>query len=146
MKKKLNYKIGDWVKVYKVIERHEDEDNNITFKSKEVKPFYAQITGATRRQEGKIHYHKYNHSYISEFDGGYEPGYLDVKNTVFVWKVRRGMTNKEIEVFEKDMNYMMNYAFFKLPLRFNSEWTKEAREEMSKISKDFPRDEKGRWI
>ena len=114
----------------------------------------AIVTGVKTFKEGQ--YYKGSDSvfsYGSSYED-YEPAYLAAQNIVNVWAVRTGYRNKEIYFFEEDLKPYGNthkifdqYICFDLdniPF-FYSGWNAYYRKQMSRESKDWPRDEKGRW-
>lgn len=120
----------------------------------------AIVTGAKLYQEGDYHAGSTGpvYSYSSDYPE-YEPGYLSFKNSVEVWAVRTGYRNKEIYFFEGDLKVtesqvMMDQVYKSDPYVcfpasnipfFWSGWNSEYKKKMSKESKDWPRDSKGKW-
>lgn len=112
MKIKQAFKIGDFVEVAaKAISQHEEAGSRWkrTYISKPLEsPFVGQIVGAVYRQEG---------DYCSASGGGSDDGYSDFNSahfectkTVLLWQVRQGVTNKPVDVFEKDLKAAVGCA------------------------------------
>lgn len=84
------YQIGDWVEVTATVTfdivRHQRKPIRQVLR----RPFTAQIVGATRRQLGTYYY-------------GEDFAYLKCTGTVLVWLVRRGVTNRQIDVLSGDL-------------------------------------------
>jgi len=114
----------------------------------------AIVTGAKLFREGTYHAGgTSSHGFISNYDD-YEPAYLSFDRNVEVWAVRLGYKNKEIYFFEEDLKPYGNthkifeqYVCFDLDNipYFYSGWNDNYRKQMSRESKDWPRDSKGRW-
>jgi hypothetical protein len=116
----------------------------------------AIVTGAKSFQEGV--YHAGGRSSIFSSYGGhyedYDPPYLTVKESVTVWAVRIGYRNKEIYFFEEDLKpYGNTHKIFEQYICFDLDnipffwcgWNERYRKQMSRESKDWHRDERGRW-
>ena len=100
------------------------------------KPKTGQIVGATYRQEGVVIKNRYD-----EQGGG-----LAITKTALVWLITDGYLNKPYEVFERDISFSVSSSSLVLPWkRSNHYWTKATRAYLSKESKDWPRDKKGRF-
>lgn len=135
------FKIGDWVIVkagaVSVLNYENENDRIISIRKVErveyKKPLLGKITGATWKSEGEIK---------SGYD--YEPAYLIVDKKVFVWTYRIGLLNKERYALEKDIELVEDHPE-KLP-RLYCGYSDEYKKNLSKESKKWPRDEKGRFI
>lgn len=104
-------KIGDVVQVNAVVcvERSQDWDEakslffgplHRRIVRTECKPTAMIVVGARRRQLGTV----YPGSHYHTLDGDdYDPGYLNVSETVFVYQVRPGMMRKIVEVLPQDI-------------------------------------------
>ena len=114
----------------------------------------AVITGVKLFQEGR-YYAGSSGGVFEPYD--YEPGYLEVKQSIDAWGVRTGYKNKEIYFFEEDItkvddkfttdnfgNKVMLEDRLNIPYLYTG-WTSHARKRLSEDSKTFPRDSKGRW-
>lgn len=132
------YQIGDWVRVSGTVDlgypgHHNNKHRLIQAHSCE--PFEARIVGGTRRQEG-------------EREQGYyeEPTTFRPTNSVFVWQVRRGLTNKLIDVLPEDLERIDREG--RAPVRWTNPYPCDdlTREEMRKIANSAPRDDKGRFL
>lgn len=109
-------------------------------KFEEVDERKGMIVGARYIQEGYWHRGRYD-----EEGGWSDPPHLTNIKTKLVYLIRFGLTNKEVMFLEEDIieePFTVNWTAF--PTRF-VKITKEERESMSKASKSYPRDEKGRW-
>lgn len=76
-----------------------------------------------------------------------DPGGIDVQETVFLWCVRFGYMNKEHYFFEEDIIKVPGKGVF-IPFKdtgWNSSLADKGREAMSRESKEWPRDSKGRF-
>jgi hypothetical protein len=112
----------------------------------------ARITGVKLFQEGKYQagstiFRGYGSSYED-----YDPAYLESSNTVTVWAVRLGYRNKEIYFFEEDIipidifiPSVPGEIKEDIPYFWAGGYSKAYREKLSRESKEWPRDEKGRW-
>ena len=119
----------------------------------------AIVTGAKLFQEGEYHAGNSAPTGYGSMYGDYEPAYLSFDKNVEVWGVRTGYRNKEIYFFEGDLKVtesqvMMDQVYKSDPYVcfpasnipfFWSGWTKHYQDKMSKESKDWPRDSKGKW-
>ena len=112
----------------------------------------AVVTGSKLFQEGE--YHAGNNAptgYGSSYDD-YEPAYLSFTRNVQVWGVRTGYRNKEIYFFEGDLQVTESlkclfdgiFPTVNIPF-FWSGWNSENRKKVSRESKDWPRNSKGKW-
>lgn len=139
--KEKRFKIGDWVTVHTYVEFDYDNKQRIIKKIKET--FDAQIVGGTIKQLGKVH------GGYSGYDGWIEgePAYLEIQKTVFVWIVRRGITNKEIYVLPEDLTYYENYEG-KLPWKWTNSyrWTEKDKQFLSDEIKNAPRNKRGQFV
>lgn len=85
------FKIGDWVRVARAV-AFANYDSQRTVSHLHLAPFAGQIIGGSHKQIGKV------------VGGAYEErAYLAIGKTVFVWLVRRGVTNKPICVLPDDL-------------------------------------------
>ena len=117
-------------------------------------PVLAIVTGVKEFREGKYHAGSTSgHGFLQNYDD-YEPAYTTTDNVVFAWAVRLGYKNKEIYFFEEDLKpYGNTHKIFDQYICFDLDnipflytgWSDYYRKQMSRESKDWPRDEKGRW-
>ncbi len=131
--KEKRFKIGDWVTVHGYVYfDYDTKKQRVIMKSKCT--FDGQIVGGTTKQLGKII------GGSSGWEGDYDPAYLSVEKTVFVWLVRRGITNKEIFVLPEDLTLHENYEG-ELPWKWTNsyKWTERDRKSLSEYVKDAPR-------
>ncbi len=134
---KSKYQIGDWVEVTATVTFDIDEKNQRKIVRHELpKTFVAQIVGAANRQVGIYHRGNYD-----PYDGG-DSAYLECKGTVLVWLVRRGMTNRQIDVLPNDLTHGIHNVKQSLPWRWTNScrWSDEDRKSASEDAKNFPRD------
>ena len=90
-------KIGDVVSVQGRVEIYYDDKCNRKMDRVEIQPaVQAIVCGATRRKLGKVHP-------ASGYDADYDPGHLQVKETVFVYQVRIGLMRKQFECLPEDV-------------------------------------------
>lgn len=96
----------------------------------------------------------YNYSFMAPDDGP-DPGGLEVEKIHYLWCVRFGYANKEHYFFEEDIKRFLNHSsdYLKRPMHipfkdtgWNSSLVKKCKEGMSRESKNWPRDSKGRWV
>ncbi len=93
-----NLKIGQSVEVVATTEMVWDAENNRTVVRVLFKPFRAVITGQRRKQVGIG-----SRAGSSGYHDGYDPGYLQVSETLLLWECRIGMRNKPILVADSDL-------------------------------------------
>ena len=140
------YQIGDWVEVAATVKFAVDTEMRRRPVRTTLKSFEAQIVGAVWRQIGAYH---------SGFDG--EGAYLERQGTVLVWLVRRGMTNRQVEVLPDDLTLLKHVGSSYLgpidkerclPWRWTNpfSWSDEDRKALSVEAEHFPRDSRGRFI
>ena len=114
----------------------------------------AVVTGSKLFQEGEYHQGSTGpvYGYSSDY-AEYEPAYLKFTENVEVWGVRIGYRNKEIYFFEEDLKITESLKMFEQYICFPTSnipflWRRGPRldgEQMSRESKDWPRDSKGKW-
>lgn len=139
--KNPTFKIGDWVEVKAVISFYYDEGGKRVV-GKYKKTRIGQIIGVKKRQLGIVSKKYYN-----------EQAQLNVSKVITVWQIKTGYINKPIEALEEDIKALWEYDAFlkerKLPWFYRSEtmlWSERDKEWLRDYMKDWPRDEKGRWI
>jgi hypothetical protein len=156
--KERKFNIGDIVEVDKenrveafytgekgdnrVLLRHNHDRQNDLNVYKEIT--IGVITGLKRFVEGK--YYPSSTSTPSYYSPDYdiEPGGVIHEKTITCWAVRTGYLNKEIYFFEEDITEVDPIHRHDIPT-LDTGWTKKAREDMSRWSKGFGRDAKGRF-
>ena len=105
----------------------------------------ARITGVKQFWEGE-----YTPGYRGSWDHyESEEPYTSQDNQVVVWCVRLGYRNKELYYFEEDIHDAQETVIYpkhgeEIPYVYSG-WTDHSRKKMSRESKDWPRDKKGRW-
>jgi hypothetical protein len=110
----------------------------------------AKITGVKIFQEGQ-----YTAAYTSS--GFLEPpdneqAYTTNDRSIRTWAVRLGYKNKELYFFKEDISVVHVGEIVVFPRKdlknipyFYSGWTGHYRKKLSRESKDWARDKKGRW-
>jgi hypothetical protein len=141
MKKKLKFKVGDWVRVraclwfkYDHLQYRVAEPMNLVPKAEETPR--GQVTGATFVPMGK--------RILSR--GEDSPTEFKPSGSIFVYLVRLGATNAELRVREEDLE-ACDPLPNGLPLRFAvyPAWSEVAREEVRREARAMRRDERGRF-
>jgi hypothetical protein len=166
-KRKTKFTIGDIVKVdleNRVVSRYIDHDGKIQkvmqrfnqdsiFSTRYKEVVKAVVTGLKRFVEGEYYapersFYGYGSSYEE-----YDTGGVIHENTIQCWAVRTGYLNKEFYFFEKDIRMIqsVDQMYFvnddsrdEIPLLYTG-WNDKYRKQMSRESKDWPRDERGRF-
>jgi hypothetical protein len=163
---KRKFKIGQLVKVnlnQQAIADYDEGDRKVMrkvdwegYKKEQDDLVLAKITGVKTFQTGTYH---------AGSRGGYEyeaePAYFTPDKNVNVWAVRLGYRNKELYFFEADITPFdhkgIEIVTFKqikdsasndsldIPWFWNGGFPDNYRKQMSRESKDWPRDERGRW-
>lgn len=136
------FQIGDVVRVKAKLVSHVERGYRRLRRDVCAEPYFAVITGASHRQEGKV-----NHATGGGWDGEYEPGYLTVEKTHRVWLFRRGLLNKECTAAAEDLEKVdPAQVGFTVPSRAEAfNWSEQDKAEMRNIMKDHPREANGRW-
>jgi hypothetical protein len=163
MKTKPRFRIGDWVRVKAIADFYYTElamkKSVRKVESRPLRdPIIGQIVGARIKFLGEFKGGGYRQAGMWDEDVDYDPPYLSVSNSVTVWLVRKGYLNKAVEVLDGDIELVeeihsncirltiQDRLDRKLPWRKTKQiWDEKAKEELRKIMKDHPRDEKGRW-
>ena len=161
---KRKFRIGQPVQVnlnHRVIVDYEDEGKARRVRRAEEWGIHTEtndlvlavVTGAKIFQEGEYHQGSTGpvYGYGSDYSE-YEPAYLKFHNTVEVWAVRIGYRNKEIYFYGEDLKVTESlkclfdgiFPTINIPF-FWSGWNSENRKKVSRESKDWPRDSKGKW-
>ena len=104
----MGYKIGDIVTVSEVAKRHKVYNGAVTWTSEPVAEFNAVVTGRAYRYTGRHRSGSYDDPAIFTASGP----------AVRVWLVRRGMTNREIAVYEQGMRKCGES--FEVPMRYSN--------------------------
>lgn len=106
----------------------------------------ARITGVKLFQEGKyIAGSSVFRGYGSSYED-YDTAYLEHGNTVTTYAVRLGYRNKEIYFFEEDIIRLRCLEERgEIPYFWNGGCPESYRKQLSRESKTWPRDEKGRF-
>jgi hypothetical protein len=139
------YRIGDTVKVTHELERRLSLSGMITWEPKIFRNSNAVgiIVGVCIKQDGK---RQYSGSAMDDVFGSDEC-YFEASATHKFWLVRYGLMNKPIIVRECDITSCEPPQGFKFPLKAAHRWpmSEDQKEALSRESKTWPRDEKGRW-
>lgn len=115
--------------------------DNLRYAYRVCKNIYGQITGGHYKQIGKVWPSSGGPTFFGE-DYEYEPAYLEVQGTIFLYEVRIGFTNSPILVLPCDTFEGINTG--KVPFR-KVNISEEDRKYQSKQSKTWPRDANGRF-
>jgi len=146
---KIPYDIGDWVKVNayitsyheqegrdqqyyrtsnKKLQRQElDEDHYDSYRT-----VYGRVVGMVRRYEGKV----------TGFGG---EGDFQPTSSMLLIQVKPTWTGKIVEALPEDLEATEPREFTFQVIPFSERGRKDWSETMKDESKDWPRDEKGRW-
>jgi len=135
---KDRFRIGDWVRVDASVEFRNGKPTR-----REHSNMVGQIVGVALRCHGERKKETYN---WGEYGEDYQPAYLDITETEYVWLVRLGMTNKPFEALNDDVEGCWGKR--ELPFRYSTKvkWTEADKQELRDIMIGVPRDAKGRWI
>lgn len=107
MIKHPDFRIGDWVTVYAITEYPIDAQGfRLPLCTTLRRPFRGQVVGATYRQLGKL----------QRVDDS--AAYFKCTSTQLVILVRRGMTNRSVNVQPKDL-FLIGNAKYRLPWRYS---------------------------
>lgn len=144
MKKKLRFKIGDWVEVRALMhaEYETEQDNFQRYVRTQRRitsiplrtPVRGQICGMRRVSLGRIQ--------ESMFE---DPTRFIQQGVVMVWEVRVGMINAPYRVLDADV--MADAPGGELPYFYCRQIALDAqeRQRLQEIMRDAPRDERGRF-
>ena len=139
---KYKYSIGDYVVVAAPMVRRQQGSIRLWCYSFRYRtPRIGQVVGLCTRYDGEI-----KGGGMNSF-GGYDPPYFVPSKAHHFWLVRFGLTNKPIEVSEGDMRLAGVDEVIDLPYSYPPPSVSERdKKNLSVDSKNWPRDEKGRWI
>jgi len=125
------FEIGSTITASKIVLFLYDKERNRKMIVKSKTPFLARVTGIKVFKLGKV--------YLSSCgERSFTP-----TDTIALLEVRRGVMSKPLYVQGEDAQ-IANEEYV-IPLLVNQFWSELAKEEMSKMSKEFTRDAKGRW-
>lgn len=147
MKKPNKFRqIGEKVTVYATVEfAYNDKSERVQFRTELEIPQVGVITGGTYKMLGT--YSSANSRIDYYGDDDYEPAYLSVSETKFIYTVKFGLMNKDVYVLPNDV--LTNFNIIPLPIKYVSKFSynqsKKFSDDMKDIMKNWPRDEKGRW-
>ncbi len=131
--------------------------NGLTGKSSPDEIVRARITGVKVMHEGKYTPAARGFSFESPaYPDDSEPAYLEHTNQVVLWGVRLGYRNKERYFFPDDIESLgEQHTIFKsevhyplehdIPYFYSGPYSSDYREKLSRESKSWGRDSKGRW-
>lgn len=121
-------------------------------------PELGVITGMKQFWEGEYNAGQSAGSSYFGYEQEYEQAYTTQDKQVIVWCVRLGYLNKELYFFEEDIKpngeiheFFSQHRCFpmstvdSIPKKWNGGVPERYRKQLSRESKDWPRDEKGRW-
>jgi hypothetical protein len=154
MKLKYLHNIGDKVTVFETVDfcyleaiiDNKKEDERTYTSTPLAIPLVGRITGAKYIPLG-IYEKGYGDSNGYGYVDNYTPPWLSVTSTVFVYTVKFGLLNKDVYVLPTGI--LSNFNDKELPLKYcptDDETKKRASEIMKEEMKNWPRDEKGRWL
>jgi hypothetical protein len=138
---KTKFKIGDWVLCSKTVEKkhhhYKFTPTAVKWESVDLEsPIIAQVCGASYRYNGNISESGYGEDYEK---------YFIPKESIFVYELKLGMTNKPFCVLEEDLEPLsITWDKMELPFRY-VHYNEADRKYLSEISKDYPRDKHGRF-
>lgn len=141
----LEYNIGDFVVVSSKVVRQVSSTGKVRYvKVLLPEPRLGQVTGLVRKFEGEI---EYCSSRSSLFDASWEPPWLKVSNSRLFCEVRFGYLNKPVLVLYEGMRIAKIDEVEELPLLYHKHFIlpPEQKRLICEDSKNWPRDEKGRW-
>lgn len=131
----MKYSIGDYVMVSREMVRR--DSHGIKWVPQKLNPpRLGQVAGLAVRHDGKM-----------EYSLNYEEGaYFVSEGTHTFWQVKFGLMNKPICVQNDDIRLATVDEVEDLPkLCVRNCWTDSMKQSMSKDSKNWGRDSKGRW-
>ena len=136
------YSIGDYVIVSRKMRRYKlgvavKWEPGFTYRS----PQLGQVVGLCTRYDGKVMYSNVNNGWE------YDPPYFAPEKAHQFWLVRFGLTNKPVCVRAEDMRLAAVDEIADLPYSYPpSSMSERDKENLRVDSRNWPRDEKGRWI
>lgn len=135
MKKEPKFKIGQSVLVTKTA--------HFGYEGANKRKLYEVVVQRTGIISGATHRLLGTRDWDSDYGGMFYPN-----GSVLVWQIKEGYLNKPIEALEENIIALDDPI--EIPWKFDEQWTKAAREDwsrmMKKSMKDYPRDEKGRFV
>ena len=136
----MDYSIGDYVIVtHKMCRINREHINWVPLKLDT--PQQGQVVGLATRYDGKI-ISPVTHGYYDDYESNY---FVPTKTHVF-WHVKFGLLNKPVLVQAEDMRFATVGEVEDLPkLCVRGYWNDKMRQAISKDSKNWARDSKGRW-
>jgi hypothetical protein len=144
------FKIGDWVLFKRYAEfNHDETGKNRVLGIAEIigDPWRGIVSGAVHRFTGQL---KSEYQDAEDPAYGHFTKYLEVKNTLLLWEVKMGLTNKPYLCFSEDMTLLWRVheiptPDYKFPFKY-CYFDEKQKKEMSDIMKRVPRDENNqRW-
>lgn len=145
MKKKFNYtqfKIGDTVEVYKVIQRNSDGTDYVPVRYHDLPDGEELLVDQNPYRDGIITGVKNMKLGVTKFDpdSGY---YFDTTGSITVWLVKFGLAGLEHKVLPQDL--VLRKPLKKFPIS-SQRWSDRDKQMMREIMISVSRDAKGRWI
>ena len=89
--------------------------------------------------------------YKCRFCGNYweenvDPSYLAITDTIVCWAIKTGKFNKPVYALDEDVEDVVGPMHLPVLYSRKCKWSEKDKLELSKESKNWPRDSKGRWI
>ena len=137
----MKYDIGDYVIVNSKMLRKGRYTNTTRerywYLAQYSKPKLGRVVGLCRKFEGLIKYGVYAD----------EPAYLRVTGSKLFWLVRFGWLNKPVLCSDECLTLAKPNEIEDFPTIYQEQikWSDEDKKYLSELSKNWPRDEKGRW-
>jgi len=125
------YMIGDYVEVKAtVIPKYIKHGIRILARTEKLQR--GKITGIKKMFTGKVNY-------------DFEDRCFEQNECIAVWEIRAGLLNKPIYALDKDVIKCERHQPFPLLAANSYKWSEQDKRNLSEDSKNWPRDEKGRW-
>lgn len=142
---KTKFDIGEWVEAEaNVYFNYGYKDEKETGSPNKREMFRQEVSGRRAKKKGRIVGMSYRN--IGIVKRGYydEPNTFTTTKRVLVYLIKEGMINKPFNCLPEDLKRIPAEEF---PFcKSHKAWTKEMRKALSEDSKEFPRDEIGRFI
>lgn len=140
MKLKIPFEIGDWVEFVAVVKsgRRKGDKGQIVkyFNRNECRERRTgRVVGVVRRHEG----------YSDRWDLGEQRQFTPTLSKVLV-KVAETWFSKPMECYFEDVKIIDPPESGGFPMATRHEWSDEYKDIMREERKDWPRDDKGRWV
>lgn len=141
---KFNYKefkIGDFVKVSRLVRRCSDGDGFCTVMARDLPDGKKELSDGKKTRVGVVTGIKY--MVLGQTSHDYDCGCsFNKTGSLTVWRIRFGLAGTELCALPEDLLKCEEPKKFPIS---SERWSKVSREGMRKDMKDEPRDAKGRW-